>query len=271
MEKDIKRYYSPTEVDDLYRKFTSLPFLKMCNFKFKDNVPKLDELGTSFKELAKSFYTCYFDQDFSVIQKSEGEDAKDVDVFDLPIVYSDNEDTHISLRDVKIMDEIYAVVFESIVMDKNNDIFTAIKYVHELGHALVERNITDTNLFDKEIIPILLELLFTYDIDTDLDNFIQGEDGLMHNKYNPESIYDGEEFNHNTLKEILKIRVNSIYIMEELYKKSTSEKDLITYPLYINSTIQALELFNTYLEGNDIILGDIDDVLNGKKKLERVS
>lgn len=270
MEKDINRYYSPTEVNDLYRKFTSLPFLKMCNYNLKREVPKLDTLNTSFKELAKSFYTCYFDQDFSVVQKAPYEVPQIIDVFDLPIDYSDDK-SNIVLKCHFLNDYVYIMTFEKILIDKNNDIYTAIKYVHEIGHALFERNNADSNIFDAELIPILLELLFAYDIDTDLNNFELGEDGLMHNKYNPESIYDGEDFNHNTLKEILKIRVNSIYIMEKLYKESTSEEDLITYPLYINSTIQALYLFNTYLEGNDIILGDIDDVLNGKKKLERVS
>ena len=91
----------------------------------------------------------------------------------------------------------------------------------------------------------------------------------MYNKYNPSSTFNGEDFNYATVKEVLKLRINSIYSFEAFYEESETKEDLVTYPLYINSTIEALLLFNSYLEGNDLILGEIDDLLRGTKRIKR--
>ena len=59
MKKENERYFSPNEVKDLYKKFISLPFINKCDYILKREVPNLSKLNTSYKELAKTFYTFY--------------------------------------------------------------------------------------------------------------------------------------------------------------------------------------------------------------------
>ena len=270
MEKNKKEYYSLKEVTKMCEEFYTSPFINTRDYYCPSiTMPRLDELNTSYKELVKNFYNCYFDQNFSIIHKIPNEAPRIIDVFDLPVIDTDKDDSFIRVKPIDIDDNSYVLAFEKIVLKNNNDIFTAIKYAHEIAHALTERNVHAIGKFDHELIPIVMELLFAYDIDTELSNYSLGEDGLYHNKFNPTATYDGEEFNYDTVKEILKLRINCLYALEELYQNETDEKKLNEYSTYIKSTIDALDLFNNYVEGDISLIANVDDLLRGKKRIKK--
>ena len=270
MKKNKKEYYSLKEVAKMCEEFYTSPFINTRDYYCPSiTMPNLDELNTTYKEMVKTFYNCYFDQDFRIIQMTPGEEPKLIDVFDLSVEEKEDEESFIRTIILEFDDGEYLITFDNIVIDNKNNIFTAIKYAHEIAHALTERNAHAIGKFDHEIIPIVMELLFAYDIDTELSNYSLGEDGLYHNKFNPTATYDGEEFNYDTVKEILKLRINCLYALEELYKNETDEKKLNEYSTYIKSTIDALDLFNNYVEGDISLIANVDDLLRGKKRIKK--
>lgn len=270
MKKNKKEYYSLKEVTNMCEEFYTSPFINTKDYYCPSiTMPRLDELNTTYKEMVKNFYNCYFNQDFRIIQMTPGEEPKLIDVFDLSVEEKEDEESFIRTNILEFDDGKYTITFNNIVIDNKNNIFTAIKYAHEIAHALTERNAHTIGKFDHELIPIVIELLFAYDIDTELSNYELGEDGLYHNKYNPLSIYDGNDFNYATVKEILKLRINCLYILEDLYKKETDDIKLNEYSTYIKSTIDALDLFNNYVDGDITLLADVDDLLRGKKRIKK--
>ncbi len=129
---------------------------------------------------------------------------------------------------------------EIIVSNKNSDIL-AQTLVHEWAHAQVESNIGYTkDYLNREIIPILMELIYTYE-------------------NNPEA-YD------------LLLTIRGLDVLDKYRSILNNSIDVKDW-MYLKSTLYALKLFDLYVRENkqknkDKFMYEVEDIMNGKEQLE---
>ena len=177
-----------------------------------------------------------------------------INPFDLPVrfVYNDvfagDVDINYNFSNKLSVLKRMKIYFEKINLSKNNTIFNAAAYIHELVHTQVLKNPnTLTNFYNSEVLSIFIELVVSRTINKEtFDNMM---------RYRFENVYE--------------CIVDLSYVGEYVY---TFDK-LTQFRCYLSSSLKALHLYDIYRnssrERRIEILSLVEDVFRNQMTVEQ--
>lgn len=128
------------------------------------------------------------------------------------------------------------IVYRQINLSRTNNNYASCVYNHELTHTQIVNKGSNTSILDSETIPIFIESIFASKMDQ----------------------------TNKTLIKMRSIRLLNIAqcFSELLYHSNLPYKTKIEADTYIKSTLQAIELSNIYLNGNENIQQEMIAYIN---------
>lgn len=175
-----------------------------------------------------------------------------VDVGQIPIVFNDSNDGEliesylVQISRHHIKDELKKVIFHSIAITKLNDYLSSCLYAHEVSHSQLNSVYGSCkSRLNSEVIPILSEEIFAYNLDPSLET-------------------------------LQRDRNMSLYFISQaitmLYEDSLSYSDKLMLSMYIQSHLESVNMANIYLKGNKQIKNEMQQyigrIFDGERSVE---
>lgn len=129
-----------------------------------------------------------------------------------------------------------SILYSNILLPNINNVLTSSFYAHEITHTQVNSKDQCGNLLNTETLPIVVEEIFGYKLDS-------------------------------SLKSVERIRnLRLLWLVKNLYHqmeiKNMAFSSKIGFDTYIKSVIQAIKLSNIYINGSDNIKKEIQSYIN---------
>ena len=233
--------YNALVGDKDLRKNSKLPIYRIDKNRVINSIKIWENLGIKLHDIELLDKSYKIKNGYFVVDKKFQESLNLAQPKKIPVVFSNNQVlegkcNYFTLESSENKDK-KSVIFRDIIVPILNNNLSICAYGHEISHTQLTSVWEGTNnLLNIETIPIFIEQLFAYITDPTTNTLL---------KYRCFRLYD---------------LVEKLYIIDQ--HKNLAYISKITYDTFIQSTLQAIKLFNTYAFGNANIQDEFIKYIN---------